>query len=844
MVTFHKILCNGRENPACIDKPPVFSWNYTSGCDRNITQKGYSVELLDADGRVLLAQNKRGSGTSYVCRAALAPLTDYCFRVTARMSDGQVLESPLQHFSTGLLGENMEQWGAKWIAGSQKYETAGLAFRRTWTVAKPVRRARAYLFATAWQRVEINGVTVREDCHMLPANSAYQQRCLYEMYELPLRQGENTLQVLTGGGYNGSYSCFGWRLKCGKMLIGFVQIDYADGTAERIVTDESWELYSSPVTQCDIYDGECYDARVVPEKLENACVAASPVKKAVFQANEMPPVKVVRQVEPVSCRKDGSSRLYDMGENFAGVAKISLRAPRGTRITLQFSELVYNNGDQRTTTNCTIRARDEYICSGEGLETYMSEFTYHGYRYVKVSGLSAAVRDFQITGMALSAGAAWESRFVCSDGVINTIHANALRSLQSNLMAIPTDCPSRGERTPCAMDSQCVEIAGIWNFDLNAYYRKWLEDILLGADTANDHGNPDWDGDKILLAHRLLTYYNDREALARYYKPLKKCMQMFARTSQDGLWPEVGFGDWCHPNENTWESFHSCVKVVNTCLHYQTCRAMEEIAAVLGKTADAADYSAQAAQIQRAFVAAYLKDDGTVNDGIHTEQVLALDCGILPEDRQQQVLEKLCRQLEAEPMDLGIFGIAALARVLPRYGKTALLRQLLRQPEYPGYLYCIVNGATSMWEEWAFDGRMASHNHAMFAGIDEAFYGGFAGIRPLEHGFARFQVAPQLPQGMDFVDCAVETAAGVIRMAYHVHAAGTELKLSVPANTRAEVRLPWLPGQVLHDGEVIVPAEAAEGTLRLTLGSGNYRLRLVEGRLLFENTFENRFVME
>ncbi len=845
MIGFLNLRCNGLENPDCIDKAPVFTWCYENSYDRNVFQKYFTLTLFDGAGEMLFTKKTMGRAMQYAYKGKLSALSDYSWQVTSYLSNGQVLESSRQQFTTGLMGGRLEDFGAKWIAGSKKYEHSAVSFRKTVTVQKPVQRASAFLFSTAWQDVSVNGRLLKEDCYFLPCNSPYAQKCVYEKYDLTdaLQVGENVLNVLTGAGYNSNYSQWGWRLFCGKMLIGFVDISYADGTCERIPTDDTWELYSSNIPYCDIYHGQHMDARLPVKKLENVRIAVSPVKKAVFVADEMPPVKMLREVKPLSLKKVGNAYLCDMGENFCGVAKISLRAPRGTKITLQFSELVYSNGQQRTTSNYKAKAQDQYICSGEGLETFLPRFASHGYRYVKITGLTSKVQDFRISGIFLSADVSSASYFRCSDAVVNAVHENTARSLRSNLVTIPTDCPSRGERTPCAMDSQCVEVSDLYNFNMLSYYRKWTEDLVQFTDTISDHGNPDWDGDQIMLAERLLSFCNDSDTYKRYYKKMAACLRSFARQSKDHLWYD-GFGDWCHPNENTWESFHSSVPVVNTCLYYAVSRNMAKFAAQMKKTADAEEFSALAENIQKAFLKTHLKPDGIINDGTHVEQALTLYVEILPEDKVQPVVDQLARKLKTEMTDLGIFGIMAVARVLPKYGHSDLLLEILHDPKYPGYLYQIANGATSLWEVWDFDGRMASHNHAMFGGIDEAFYAGFAGIRPLENGFTRFEVKPRLPEKLSFVECAVETVSGVIEMQYRKNAAGVELKLSVPCNTQAEVCLPEMPGGVLHDGEVIVQmGETKNGCICMTLGSGSYHLRLVDSTLLFENTFENRYIV-
>ncbi len=849
MLEFNKIYCNGLSGPECIDNTPVFTWNFKTDYERNISQTSFVIEIFDDNKKPLFSCENEGDSMRFKYEGKLEPLSEYYWRVIAGLSNGETLISPMQHFCTGLLQGSFEAFGANWIAGSKPYEREAVSFKKTFCVAGEVASAAVYSFATSWQRLTVNGEAQKEGEYLTPLNSPYTEKCIYDKYDITsaLKQGENEISLLLGGGHNANYSGWGWRITTGKALIAIIDITYENGEHERIVTDNSWLLYSSPITLGNIYDGEHYDATIVPARLENAAIIPSPVGNPVFTANETKPIKVIREIEPVNAKKTQDGILYDIGENVAGFAKIELSAPKGTKIGLQFSELVYNNGEQRTTTNVIAEAYDEYICSGNGIESYSPTFTYHGFRYVKVTGLSPNVEGFKIWGMALASDFKNESFFLCSDNTVNRIHENVRRSLESNLIANPTDCPVRDERTPCALDSIGEELPAIYNFDVQAFYNNWAENLIVGKFAATDHDNPDWDGDKILMAYRLLHLLGDSSLAEKYYGELKANVEHFASKCVDYECPCEGFGDWCHTNDNVFAHFYGSRITVNTNLLYKLTNQMAEISEYL-KAGDTEYYIELAKNIKNAFRKKYVDSGRLLDSGTQIDQIMALYSGILPESVREDVLQKFCQKLETEIPNLGIFGVAAMAEVLPRMGKSDLLLSFLRKPDYPSFSYQLANGATSLWEQWSFDGRMNSHSHVMFAGIENAFYRGFMGIKPLKHGFKSFEIKPQLPQEMNFISCAVETVSGTITADYADYSYGSEMKLTVPVNTKACVYIPHGGRNFsLLDGEVLLGNDSyqvKQQYVELELGGGFYNIRLVDNAYLFENTYENRFIRE
>lgn len=829
MEKFLYVRINGLENPDCIDNRPVFTWSYENSGNRSLYQKSFSVKITDENGTVF-EKKFRSNDMRFEYKGKLLELHSYNFELCAVLSDNSEVKAK-KTFKTGLYGKKFADFGAKWITASKKYENRAISFRKSFEIKKDVKSAEIYVLSSSWQRVYLNGTALKSDAFLLPPNASLNERCVYVCYELEsLKKGKNDIKILLGAGYNSNYVRFGWRWLKGKGMSCLLTLRYTDGTSENIVSDESFEIFDSKISYCDMYNGEVFDAGYSPSKLENAVEGSAP--KGFCAAAEIPEIKVIKRIKPVNSFKFGSSVIYDFGENFCGLAKISLKAKSGHKIKLEFSELLTDEKTLNKHSNYKAKATDIYICKGGDREEYTPYFTYHGFRYAKVSGINKNVSEFEIEGLFLSADLKSESGFLCSDSTVNRIYENMMRSLRSNFVSIPTDCCMRGERTPCLMDSACVETAAIYNLNMDSFYNNWLENIIVAKDEIEDHGNPDWDGDRIRLTHDMITYLNDISIAEKYYLRLKKYALIFENKAKDNLWTD-GFGDWCHPNtNNSWEGYHSCVEVVNSCLLYDVFIKMADIAKRLKKPVDEAHFSDIAMKVKKAFNERYVKPDGTVNKAKQTEQLMALYVNIIPEELKEKVLLKFEENISSSSHDLGIYGLLAAATVLPKFNKSDLLLEILNRPDYPSFLLTMSVGATSLWEQWSIeDGNMSSHNHAMFAGIGNAFQMGFAGIRPIKEGFKEFEIRPSLPKKLNFIKCKMETVSGVISAEITVNSAFTELKAEIPVNTSAFVYIPVKAKEfTLFDGEIRLSENKysyENGFIKLKLGSGKYNLRAV-----------------
>ena len=337
-----------------------------------------------------------------------------------------------------------------------------------------IKSATAYIYGLGWYELYLNGVKVGDQV-LAPPNSHYDRVNLYDTFDVTelLRQKGNAVGVMLGGGYDSTYSKWGWKWLKSKRFILQIRIDLADGTQQEIISDANWRSHEGPITACGIYSGEIYDGRKEQHGWSSfgfddkdwspVIITESPGGRLL--ANTMPMLRVMQTISPVNITEPRPGIFVaDMGQNFAGWARIQMKGQQGDSVKLHYSELVDSTGMIDPWTNRRARATDIYIFKGKGTEVYEPQFTYHGFRYVEITGLEKKPTAKMIKGRVVHADFASEGSFICSDAMLNRVAQNFLWSMKSNFMSIPTDCPMRDERTPCAMDSRVYEEGAMYIF--------------------------------------------------------------------------------------------------------------------------------------------------------------------------------------------------------------------------------------------------------------------------------------------------------------------------------------------------------------------------------------------
>jgi hypothetical protein len=726
--------------------------------------------------------------------------------------------------------------------------------RDSFTLGSGITSARAYLDGLGFDELHVNGSTIGHDV-LSPADTPYQQRDLYQTYDITsrLRTGANAVGIWLGRGYGPGFSPYGFRWTGPEQVIMLIEVTYANGTHQTVTTGNGWTWSMSPITGNDIYNGEDYDARLAQPGWDTPAFDASAWQPTTtvaapggtLHADDVPPVRVVRTLKPVSMTQPQPGvYVFDLGQDIAGWEQLRVRGSAGTTIRLRTAENVNADGTLDTTTNRNAAATDEYTLAGTGaVETYQPRFVYHGFRYVEVTGYPGTPTLDSLSGQIVHADVASTSTFTSSDALLDRIWQSNTRTMINNSMSIPTDNPVRDERTPPGMDVQAYHDASLREFGMDRFYANYLDDMPPGTSLPNDGGNaqnPDMGGDQISLAWQLYLEYGDRATLAAMYPAMKAFVDTNAATVPGYVWPaDHGFGDWCPPVYGAGVNgglgspgIGSCtseVSLVNTALSYLQAHDLSLAAAALGQSADAAHYTALAGDIANAFNAAFLNPaHNGYADGRQTTSILPLAFGMVPAADLTAVGDQLVDTIlvtDNGHLDTGIFGTRYLMDALTAIGRPDVAMTVLDQTSYPGFGYEIGQGATTDWEQWTYASNMESHDHAMFAGINASFYTDLAGIIPTAPGYATVSVDPRVPAGLRHVAASIETVRGTVSSAWTHAGQSFQLDVRVPVTATASVSVPLL-GHAAHDvraprGASLLAVRGGVATYRV--GSGDWQ---------------------
>lgn len=728
--------------------------------------------------------------------------------------------------------------------------------RRTFTLDKAVASARAYVYGLGFYELHLNGTKVGD--HVLsPAASQYEQRNLYDTYDVTnaVKQGDNAVGIWLGNGYGARFNPYGFRWLGAKQAIMMLKVTYADGTQQSVKTDDGWTWSNGAITANDIYAGEDFDARLDQVNWDRAGFDAAhwmpaqtvPAPGGELVANAMPPIRVVQDLRPVKLSQPRPGIfVYDLGQNIAGWARLHVQGPAGTTIRMRTAEELDNAGMLDTVTNRNAASADTYVLAGTGgPETYEPRFTYHGFRYVEVTGYPGTPTLDSLDGRVVHADVVSTGQFESSNALLDKIWQNNRWGMLNNSFSTPTDTPVRDERTPPAMDVQAYADASTREFAMADFYAKYLMDLPPGVALPNDAGNaqnPDMAGGQISLAWTLYEQYGDRATLAAHFAEMKRFVDTNVTNHPDHIWPaDHGFGDWCPPDQTAGANggmggpgagtnTSSEVSIVNTALSYKQAADVAKAAAALGYPADAAHYAQVAADIKNAFNARFGNAAGNgYGSGRQTTSVLPLAFGMVPDDMVQAVGAQLVDTIlhkNGGHLDTGIFGTRYLVDALAAINRIDIAMTVLNQTSYPGFGFQIGKGATTSWEQWLYSAGMQTHDHAMFAGINSSLYTQLAGITPASPGYRAIAIRPQVPDTLDHVAATLDTVRGTVGSAWTRSESAFRLTVTIPVNATATVHVPLFG----HGADrVAIP----DGAALLKTGGGDAVFSVGSGRWTF-----------
>jgi alpha-L-rhamnosidase len=755
----------------------------------------------------------------------------------------------------------MEPWGETHVPDDRREPARYL--RKEFAVDKRIARATVSFCGLGLSELYLNGKKVG-DAVLSPAFAQYDKREYYVTYDVTknLRRGANALGVILGNGrfYADRDSefvhtvSFGWP----KLLLN-LRVEYADGTAQEIVSDETWKLtMDGPIVANNDYDGEEYDARkefagwTSPGFNDSRWPAAQIVSApgGVLSAQMMQPIRVTGTLKPVSMKEiQPGVFIYDLGQNIAGWCRLRVTGPAGTQVTLRHAETLKPDGSLYVANLRAAKVTDIYTLKGAGVETWEPRFVTHGFRFVELTGFPGKPDLNTIEGCVVNDDLPVAGHFRCSNDLINRIYTNIVWGTRDNYRSIPTDCPQRDERQGWLGDRSEECKGESYLFDIAPLYTKWRQDM---ADAQHTNGSiPDvapaywtiysdnvtWPSSAIIVPSALERQFGDHASIEKNYDSAKLWIEHMLAYSTNNIIARDSYGDWCVPPEEP-GLIHSRdparqtdrALLATAYFYYDLC-LMDHYATELGKWDDAARWRQMAANFKAAFNDKFLdREKGQYSNGTQTSCVLPLAFGLVPEDMKAKIFAHLVDKLENEThghVGTGLIGGQYLNRVLSDNGRPDLCYTIASQKDYPSWGYMVEHGATTIWELWngnTADPTMNSGNHVMLIGdLVIWLYEDLAGIAPdlAQPGFQHIIMKPEPVGHLKFVEATHNSPYGLISSEWYREGNTFDWRIKIPANTTATVYVPASkPGAVKADGVESVRYE--NGRAVYELGSGKY----------------------
>ena len=891
--------CEYLNNPLGIDvTQPRLNWRLepAKSSVRGQRQTAYQVlvaaseKVLHADQGDLWDSGKVMSDESVQITYSGKPLTsqEACWwKVRVWDENGRASDwSQPACWTMGLL--QPADWKGQWIgldesAQGQTNMTSEIEVRRLaarwlrkeFPVSRKVSRATAYFSGLGLSELYVNGQKVGEDV-LSPGLTDYDKRVLYVTHDVTglVKSGRNALGVILG---NGRFYAPRDKIPTLTRSFGFpklllqLEVEYTDGTRDVIVSDASWKLTTAgPIQANNEYDGEEYDARrEMPgwakagfddSAWSPAQVLSAPGGKLAAQMIE--PIRVTGTLKPIALTEPKPGVfIYDLGQNMVGWCRLKVRGPAGAKVSLRHAETLKPDGTLYLANIRGAKVTDIYMLKGKGVEIYEPRFTYHGFRYVEVTGFPGKPTVAALEGRIVNDNLATAGEFTCSQPVINRFYRNVVWGVRGNYRSIVTDCPQRDERQGWLGDRSAESKGEMFLFDAAALYAKWTQDM---ADSQNDNGiisdvspsywplyndNVTWPSSAVIIPGALLDQYADAGVVARQYPSMVKWIDHMSGFITNGIIAKDSYGDWCVPPEDA-KLIHSkdpalktAPEILATSYFYHCLKLMTHYATLLDKTADAQRFDQLAEQLKTALNEKfYNQQAGYYGNGSQTACVLPLAFGMVPAAERRRVFDRLVEKITQETkghMGTGLIGGQWLNRVLTDGGRADLVYGFATNTAYPSWSYMVEKGATTVWELWngdTADPAMNSGNHVMLVGDFIIWlYEDLAGIKsdPAQPGFKHILMQPHLVGDLKFVKASHLSPYG--RIASEWRRAGDEFrwKITVPPNTTATVWLPSSDAAAVHEsdkpldravGVKVLRAEA--GAMVCEVASGSYEFKL------------------
>jgi len=893
--------------PAGMDSPaPVFGWKSECGTLSTVQAAWRVTVRMEAEtvwdsGKI---EDEQSLGVRYLGKPLQARKA-YTWSVQVWNNHGETAVAD-SGFEMAFLGPS--DWEAKWVEPIQEpaYDEPPSDFRELMKsgggfmelnqinlrpaqvirkkfniLNKPISKARAYATAHGVYFLKLNKEKVG-DFELTPGNTEYPLYLEYQVYDIAkqLREGENTLEMTLGDGwYCGKVGLVGASCQFGDRTSGLFQleIEYADNSRQVFGSDETCESAESQIRYADIFVGQKQDATFDNKTLWQP-VETCDYGYENLRAQFGEPVRVCEVFKPKAIYKSPRGEwILDTGQVMAGRLRMKVRGKKGEVVTLEHTETIDKEGNYLYNMfGKFINQTDTYVLSGEGEEVFEPLLTFHGFRYVRITGYPGepAVDDFDV--QVIQSDLKPTGGFQCSDERLNQLQRNIIWSQRSNMISVPTDCPQR-EKAGWTGDVQVFARTACFNMDMRAFFVRWLRNVRLaqredgqvpiivpywkayhpgGVLHGNTHTSCGWGDVATVLPWALYLAYGEIEFLAENYDMMKRWVEYIRYTAETELPEGLGelsaerrermkylwntnfhFGDWLAPSvtidPETGDvspiySAFATMDFVPSCFFAYSTGLLIDAARELGFEDDVREYENLLSNIRKVFAEEYVDSNGHLPKELQGLYVLALQFGLIPQDKVPKAVSKLVALIEANGnrLDTGFMSIPFLLDVLTSNGRIDIAYRLLFQDECPSWLYAVKMGATSIWEAWQAileDGTptKVSYNHYAFGCVGEWIYKTVGGLKAEKPGYKHFVINPQPDERITWAEVNYSSVYGEIKSRWEISGESATLEVSVPVNTTATLFVPKGKEKILINGKHTA-YESANG---ISVGSGEYVLK-------------------
>jgi len=830
---------------------PRLSWIVETDI-QNWYQSGYQIESCNTDGKLLVQTGRIESDQSVLIPWPFTPLSSrqrVSVRVRVWGTDGVLSGwSETVPVEVGLL--HFADWQAQFITPAWDEDTTksnpSPYLRREFKLRAGITSARLYITSLGLYEAQLNGQVVGNQVFS-PGWTVYAEHLRYRTFDVTkmLSEGKNAIGAILGDGWFRGRIGFagGQRNIYGKHLALLTQLEvqYADGSSECIITDKNWRAATGPILMNSIYDGETYDAR-----LEHSGWSSpdfddsvwSDVRTVEWNMNALkaplgPPVRRIEKVAPVAVHRSPSGKtIVDFGQNLVGRLSIKVKGPAGHTVTLRHAE-VLEEGELGIRPLRFAEATDRYTLKGGGTETWEPRFTFHGFRYAEVNDWPGELKLEDLNAVVLHSDMERTGWFACSDPLLNRLHENVVWGMRGNFLDVPTDCPQRDERLGWTGDLQVFSPTASFLYDVSGFLQSWLKDLALEQSKVDGivppvipnvmgkpFGGAAWADAATVVPWVLYQRFGDPGILEDQFASMRAWVDhVTAVSGQKHLWVTgFQFGDWLDPTAPPDKPAQARTNKVIVASAYFAYSAglVAKAADVLGHSELSEHYAALAEKVKAAFAHEYITPAGRLMNDAETAYTLAIAFDLLPTSEQRQHagvrLDELVRE-SGYQIRTGFVGTPLICDALCSTGHYTTAYRLLMQREVPSWLYPVKMGATTIWERWDSmlpdgsinPGEMTSFNHYALGAVADWMHRTIGGLAPAEPGYHCIKICPRPGGGLTYCKTSHMTPFGLAECNWQIEDGKINVSVIIPSNTTAQVTLP---------GNNTTPIEVGSGSWR------------------------------